>query len=56
MTPSFWLTLATIICVTLMVCGVDLAKVFMSGRKCKSCNKSCKKREANTQATDGAKE
>lgn len=51
MTPSFWLTLATIICVTLMVCGVDLAKVFMS-RKCKS----CKKREADTQAADGAKE
>lgn len=52
MTPSFWLTLAAIICVTLMVCGVDLAKVFMSGRKCKS----CKKREANTQAADDAKE
>ena len=52
MTPSFWLTLATIICVTLMVCGVDLAMVFMSGRKCKSCNR----READTQATDDAKE
>lgn len=52
MTPSFWLTLATIICITLMVCGVDLAKVFMSGRKCRV----CKKREADTQAADDVKE
>lgn len=52
MTAQFWLTLATIICVTLMVCGVDLAKVFMSGRKCKA----CKKRMADTQAADDAKE
>lgn len=52
MTPSFWLSLATIICVTLMVCGVDLASAFKSGRKCRS----CKKHEADTQAADGAKE
>lgn len=52
MTPSFWLTLATIICVTLVVRGVDLVKVFMSGRKCRV----CKKREADTQAADDVKE
>lgn len=52
MTPSFWLTLAIIISSTLMVCSVDWASAFKSGRKCRV----CKKREADIQAAGDVKE
>ena len=47
----FWLSLAFLVSAVIMACSSDWSDAFSHGRKCRS----CKKREADTQAADDAK-